>query len=188
MACNSRISFDTQNAATALSKTAESLKRLSTIGVFSSNVNDTMSTEVNEFVMALHRIPLETCIFDKRENFFKFIESQLNDSLRVTSFIFHHPRGFTEQVRMGLLASSRCCIAALMYSITCFIDSQEELGPSSQPLHLLLGRKRPVNHRAEIDKHAWAAPHDNDNATQELCVRHLLQPSLVVESWRAGVG
>lgn len=104
MACNSRISFDTQNAATALSKTAESLKRLSTIGVFSSNVNDTMSTEVNEFVMALHRIPLETCIFDKRENFFKFIESQLNDSLRVTSFIFHHPRGFTEQVRMSLLA------------------------------------------------------------------------------------
>lgn len=79
----------------ALSEVVQSLSRLSTIGVFSASEN---GSEFNEFVMALHSIPLQTCIFNEMEEFFDFIESQLNGSLRVTAFIFHHPHGLVERV------------------------------------------------------------------------------------------
>lgn len=63
------------------------------------NVGDSKSSsEFSEFLMEIHRLRLQTCIFNETEQFFKFIESNLKGSLEVTALIFHNPAELIPQV------------------------------------------------------------------------------------------
>lgn len=56
------------------------------------------SVEFNEFIKEIHRLRLQTCIFNESKHFFKFIESNLKGSVEVTALIFHNPDDLIPQV------------------------------------------------------------------------------------------
>lgn len=62
-------------------------------------IDNTKSTEFDEFVMEIHRLGLQTCIFNDSSRFFAFIEANLKGSLEVTSLIFHNPDDLIPQVK-----------------------------------------------------------------------------------------
>ena len=66
------------------------------------NTDNRKSSAFNEFIMEIHRLELETCIFNDREKFFHFVEGNLKGSLEVTALIFHDPSELIEEVRDGI--------------------------------------------------------------------------------------
>jgi hypothetical protein len=81
----------------ALTEVARSLERDATMGILKSQ-NET-EADFNEFISELHKIPLQTCVFNNIKNFSNFVERQLNGSLQVTAFIFHEPNEILKKVK-----------------------------------------------------------------------------------------
>lgn len=68
------------------------------------------STEFSEFVTEIHRLRLQTRIFNNTKQFFKFIESNLKGSLEVTAIMFHNPVELIPQVtQRNIKFSKRDC-------------------------------------------------------------------------------
>lgn len=63
------------------------------------NTDNRRSSAFNEFIMEIHRLKLETCIFNDREKFFHFVEGNLKGSLEVTALIFHDPNELIDEVK-----------------------------------------------------------------------------------------
>lgn len=80
----------------ALSEISRSIATTKTVTLL--NASKRKSSAFNEFIMEIHRLQLETCIFNDRRKFFNFIDKNLKASLEVTSLIFHNPRDLIEEV------------------------------------------------------------------------------------------
>lgn len=87
----------------ALSEISRGFKTSGTITIL--NFNQNKSTEFNELLMEIHRLRLQTCIFDQTKNFFNFIKSNLAGSLEVTALVFHNPESFIPKASSQLIAS-----------------------------------------------------------------------------------
>lgn len=95
------VSANNQNIsemAIALSEIAQGLQTTKTITIL--NPDNRKSSAFNEFIMEIHRLQLETYIFNETREFFKFIEANLKGSVEVTALIFHNPDELIEEVSM----------------------------------------------------------------------------------------
>lgn len=82
----------------ALSEISRALKASGTITIL--NIENKNSLEFNEFIMEIHRLRLQTCIFNESESFFKFIGSNLKGYVEVTALVFHNPNKLIPQVNL----------------------------------------------------------------------------------------
>ena len=84
--------------AIAFSEISQGLKTTTeTITILNSE--NRKSSAFNELIMEIHRLKLQTCIFNETEMFFKFIEENLKGSVEVTALIFHKPDLLIQKVR-----------------------------------------------------------------------------------------
>jgi hypothetical protein len=86
--------------AIALSEILRGIATTRTITLF--NAHNRKSNEFNEFIMEIHRLQLETCIFNETKKFFNFIAANLKGSLEVTSLIFHNPEDLIREVKLSV--------------------------------------------------------------------------------------
>lgn len=82
--------------AIALSNIARGIVTAKTITLL--NVDNRKTIAFNEFIMEIHRLELETCIFNESEKFFNFVEENLKGSIEVTVMIFHSPDELIDEV------------------------------------------------------------------------------------------
>lgn len=83
--------------AVAMSEILQGLKTTKTITIL--NVSNRKSNKFNELVMEIHRLELQTCIFNHTEKFFQFIDANLKGSSEVTTVIFQNPEELIHKVR-----------------------------------------------------------------------------------------
>lgn len=81
----------------ALSEISRGIATTKTITLL--NTDNRKSSAFNEFIMEIHRLKLETCIFNDSEKFFHFVEENLKGSLEVTALIFHDPNELIDEVK-----------------------------------------------------------------------------------------
>ena len=102
--CSSSVSADVQIAsnqnlselAIAFSEISQGLKASQTITILNSE--NRKSSASDELIMEIHRLQLQTCIFNETERFFQFIEENLKGSVEVTALIFHKPGSLIQKV------------------------------------------------------------------------------------------
>lgn len=82
--------------AIALSEIARGIATAKTITLL--NVDNRKSSAFNEFIMEIHRLQLETCIFNETKKFFNFVEENLKGSIEVIVMIFHSPDELIDEV------------------------------------------------------------------------------------------
>jgi hypothetical protein len=84
--------------AIALSEISRGIATAKTITLL--NADNRKSSAFNEFIMEIHRLQLETCIFNETEKFFNFVEENLKGSIEVTAMIFHSPDELIDEVKL----------------------------------------------------------------------------------------
>lgn len=84
--------------ATALSEIFRAIATARTVTLL--NVDNRKSSAFNEFIMEIHRLQLETCIFNETQKFFNFVERNLKGSIEVTVLIFHTPDDLIHEVKL----------------------------------------------------------------------------------------
>lgn len=115
--------------AIALSEISRGIEAAKTITLL--NVDNRKSSAFDEFIMEIHRLQLETCIFNETEKFFSFVEENLKGSIEVTVLIFHDPEELIDEVKL----SGKISIKNFKILST---DSQPKSGTSLESLHFLL--------------------------------------------------
>jgi hypothetical protein len=91
------VNLNLSEMAIALSELTQGL-RTTTKAITLLNANNRKQTAFSEFIMEIHRLQLQTCIFNDIEKFFKVIDANLKRSLEVTAIIFHNPDDFIQEV------------------------------------------------------------------------------------------
>lgn len=84
--------------ASALSEISRGIATAKTITLL--NADNRKSSAFNEFIMEIHRLQLETCIFNETEKFFNFVEENLKGSVEVTLLIFQSPEKLIDEVKL----------------------------------------------------------------------------------------
>lgn len=85
--------------AIALSEISHGIATAKTITLL--NADKRKSSAFDEFIMEIHRLQLETCIFNETEKFFNFVEENLKGSIEVTVMIFHSPDELIDEVKLS---------------------------------------------------------------------------------------
>lgn len=88
----------------ALSEISRGFRASGTLSIL--NIENKRSTNFSEFLMEIHRLQLQTCIFNQSKLFFEFVEANLKGSVAVTALIFHHPDELIPKVCVRIKA--RC--------------------------------------------------------------------------------
>lgn len=73
----------------ALSEISRGLQTSSALAVYKNGSE--LATEFDEYVMEIHRMSLQTCIFNDEAKFFQYVDRNLKGSQEVTALIFHDP-------------------------------------------------------------------------------------------------
>lgn len=100
-AASSNQKRNSSEMAIALAEISRGIATTKTITLL--NTDNHQSSAFNEFIMEIHGLKLETCIFNDREKFFHFVEGNLKGSLEVTALIFHDPNELIDEVKALLL-------------------------------------------------------------------------------------
>ncbi|XP_070490058.1 ionotropic receptor 40a-like [Chironomus tepperi] len=86
----------------AFSEISQGLQASQTITILNSE--NRKSSAFNELIMEIHRLQLQTCIFNDTERFFRFVEENLKGSVEVTALIFHNPGSLIQKIHERNLA------------------------------------------------------------------------------------
>lgn len=87
--------------AIAFSEISQGLQASQTITILNSE--NRKSSAFNELIMEIHRLQLQTCIFNDTERFFRFVKENLKGSVEVTALIFHKPDSLIQKVKFASL-------------------------------------------------------------------------------------
>lgn len=90
-----------RSASTALSEISRGLGAASG-PITILNTDNYISLEFTELIIEIHRLGLQTCIFNKTTVFFRFVEANLKGSLEVNALIFHNPQDLIPKVSFSL--------------------------------------------------------------------------------------
>ena len=92
--------------AIAFSEISQGLQASQTITILNSE--NRKSSAFNELIMEIHRLQLQTCIFNDTERFFRFVKENLKGSVEVTALIFHKPDSLIQKVTFESLSLVPC--------------------------------------------------------------------------------
>jgi hypothetical protein len=104
--------FAAQNVSEMAIGLSEIIKATTDKTITILNAHKEKSTAFNELIMEIHRLQLQTCIFNRTDKFFKFIETNLRGSLEVTALIFHNPQELIQEVRSRFFFLSKLSLNA----------------------------------------------------------------------------
>ncbi|CAG9799965.1 unnamed protein product [Chironomus riparius] len=88
--------------AIAFSEISQGLQASQTITILNSE--NRKSSAFNELIMEIHRLQLQTCIFNDTERFFGYVKKNLKGSVEVTALIFHKPDYLIQKIHERNLA------------------------------------------------------------------------------------